>query len=97
MDDTTIRIRTYPNAGFRTPVDSSFVVLRGNRLFAVWRSAEWVATELTPAAVHFAPLEGAPNEFSWIQTGLDRREVRSAWLDAEGRTQRRVLRMRRVR
>ena len=97
VNDTTIRIRTYPNASFRTPADSSFVVLRDRRLFAIWRSAEWVATDITPTSVSFAPLEGAPNTFSWRSTGPDRREVRSVWEDAEGRTQRRLLRLRRVR
>lgn len=96
VSDTLIRIRTYPNASFRGPVDSSFVVLRDDRVFAVWRSAEWVATELTPVSVSFMPLEGAPNAFSWHRTGDGRREVRSTWQDAEGRTQRRVLRLRRV-
>jgi len=96
VSDTAIRIRTYPDAGFRQPVDSSFVVLRDDRLFAIWRSAEWVATELTPVSVRFEPLEGAPNAFSWHRTGDGRREVRSVWEDARGRTQRRVLRLRRV-
>jgi hypothetical protein len=85
VNDTTLRVRTYADASFRRPADSSFVVLRGERVFALWRSAEWVATDLTSGSVRFAPIVNAPNTFTWRKRSGDSREVRSTWRDEKGR------------
>ena len=64
-DDSTIVMRSFSDSMFSTATDSSTVALRGGRVENVSANATWVATTFNGNSVHFAPVKGARNTFTW--------------------------------
>jgi hypothetical protein len=66
ISDTVIRIRSYADAAFQRPNDSSLVVLSAG-LIQLGGPVRWQASTMDSQSVRFIPLGDAPNTVTWRQ------------------------------
>lgn len=72
VDDSTIVMQGFPDSTFSAPNDSSRISLRGQTV-ASDGGVRYVATQLDPRSVSFAPTRAGANDFTWT------RDSENAW------------------
>lgn len=97
VDDTTIRMIGFgADSTFGQPVDSATIRYLGGRIVFQNPGGRWVAVASDAAGLHFAPVAGPHNFFSWRSVSPDRWQATIRLPIAEGDTNRLVYPLERV-
>lgn len=93
LDDSTLESRTYADSTFVAATDSGAVRWRNGIVSSGSGGASWVVTAIDSSSVHFEPLEGAINSFTWTRTSPAGWTALLQWKDSAGKAQQRVYQM----
>lgn len=97
VNDSTLATRTYPDSTFSAPADSSEIRLRGSEVVSQSGRKRWVVAALDSSHVHFVPVAGARNTFTWRRKSPESWTATLRWPGKIGRRARVVVyRMERV-
>ena len=94
-NDSTIEMRAYKDSTFRTPSDSSRIVLRNTLVTNEGGASSWTATRLDSTGVDFAPQRRARNFFTWAREDSSKWNATLRSMDEQGRPQTVVYALRR--
>ncbi|MBY0490495.1 MAG: CPBP family intramembrane metalloprotease [Gemmatimonadaceae bacterium] len=95
LDDSTVEVRQPRDAGDTAAPLSGTLRVRANELRTGNADMEWIAEQLTPERIGFAPVRGATNHFQWERETADRWRATLIWEDG-GHRRSRQYRMTRI-
>lgn len=96
LDDSTIAMHGFADATFTRATDSARISLRYGVIANDGAAARWVAQGLDSSSVHFVPMRGASNSFSWVRESPTRWTATLQSPAREGPATSTVYRMQRV-
>jgi hypothetical protein len=71
VDDSTIRSLSLADSAGGEAKDSNLVRLSSRAIFFTGGTSQWVATVVTDTRLHFEPIKGAANSFTWVSESPD--------------------------
>lgn len=96
LDDSTIAMHGFADSTFTRATDSARISLRFGVVANDGAAARWVATSLDSSSVHFVPMRGASNSFSWVRESPTRWTATLQSTTREGRARSTVYEMQRI-
>ena len=90
-NDSTLRSYDFADSVSTTPKDSSEIRLRSGVIVSGSGNTRWEVAELSGARVHFIPVQGARNDFTWEKLSADEWKATLHWPANADRAERTVI------
>ena len=90
-DDSTLVSYEYADSVSTAPKDSSAVRLRAGSIASGSGNTRWEVSDLSAARVHFVPVQGARNDFTWERLSANEWKATLHWPATADRAERTIV------